>query len=101
MQHKPCQGGIRNPSPEAVIDALGGSADELLGAVVEIPATTLEGVMARAAALAVYAPDELEPWGVGNIGTAHALARAVVRDLVALAADGRQRPDQERGAAGA
>ena len=86
---------------QEVLDALGGSADELVGAVVEIPATTLEGIMARAAALAAYAPDEVEPWGPGNIGTAHALARAIVRDLVALTSGCGRLPGTERGAVGA
>lgn len=84
--------------PGSVLDVLGGPADELLGAVVEISATTLEGVMARAAALAAYEPNELVPWGVGNIGTAHALARAVIRDLVALAGR-REQLSQEQGTA--
>ncbi len=86
-------------APEAVLDTLGGSGDELLATVVEIPASTLEGVMARAAALAAYAPDELEPWGPGNIGTAHALARAVIRDLVAFAGDVGRQPCQQQGTA--
>lgn len=86
-----------NEPPEAALDARGGSADQLLGAVVEIPATTLDGVMARVKALAAYAPDELEPWGAGNIGTAHALARAIIRDLVAHASGGHL-PGTEQGA---
>ncbi|WP_234729720.1 hypothetical protein [Acidocella facilis] len=68
----------------AIADALGGRADELLEAVVELRATTLEGIRARAVALAAYAPAEVEPWGHGNIGCAHALARAIIRDLIAL-----------------
>lgn len=68
----------------AVADALGGRADELLEAVVELRAVTIEGIRARAVALAAYAPAESEPWGHGNIGCAHALARAIIRDLIAL-----------------
>ena len=74
----------------AAVDALGARADELLERLVEMRATTLAGTKARAAALIAYSPNEAEPWGTGNVGTAHALARAVVRDLAALEAPAAQ-----------
>ncbi len=94
-------GAAQVPLTPGMVDELGGRADDLLDAVVELRATTLEGIRARAAALAAYAPDEVEPWGKGNIGTAHALARAIVRDLVALASSGGHLSGTERGAVGA
>ena len=70
----------------AAADALGARADELLERLVEMRATTLAGTKARAAALIAYSPAEAEPWGTGNVGTAHALARSIIRDLAALEA---------------
>ena len=61
-----------------------GRQEELLDLIVETRASTLAGVTARARALVRYDPDMADPEGFGANGWNDYVARAVIRDLLAV-----------------